>query len=313
MVFADEAPVLHLRGRARDLLTRADGEAVVLGETSLTVAIDRGDGSVASLDPALDPTDDPHWAGALEDLVGRPGGPGFRRAVATHLPDAVEGGTRLGLLLDEVPVTLLVSSASLGRRGLIPLAPGRASSSEGICAGWRVGGDMVRVIDVGDQPYFGEGPYAGALEDPDDPLAWHELPPLPPTAMRRLRRLDLVGTGDADLPFAVDVLFRDSYCEADGRQSGVHEYGVTATLGADGTVASIEAVPHTLPSPDCPAAAASAHRLVGMPLENVREHVRRSFVGESTCTHLNDTLRSLGDLAALRGLVAADSSPGGAP
>lgn len=30
-----------------------------------------------------------------------------------------------------------------------------------------------------------------------------------------------------------------------------------------------------------------------------RNRIRTEFVGTSTCTHLNDTLRSLGDLGAL--------------
>jgi hypothetical protein len=40
-----------------------------------------------------------------------------------------------------------------------------------------------------------------------------------------------------------------------------------------------------------------------MPLALVRQHVRDQFSGTSTCTHLNDALRSLGDLDRLVSLV----------
>jgi hypothetical protein len=36
-----------------------------------------------------------------------------------------------------------------------------------------------------------------------------------------------------------------------------------------------------------------------MDLAALRPRVRKEFVGRTTCTHLNDSLRSLGDVAAL--------------
>ena len=44
---------------------------------------------------------------------------------------------------------------------------------------------------------------------------------------------------------------------------------------------------------ECPGAAASATRLRGAPAAGLRAWVRETFVGPPTCTHLNDTLRSL--------------------
>jgi hypothetical protein len=45
-----------------------------------------------------------------------------------------------------------------------------------------------------------------------------------------------------------------------------------------------------------------------MTLAGLRGRIRGEFVGTSTCTHLNDTLRAIGDLDALldlrRGLKA---------
>jgi hypothetical protein len=54
-----------------------------------------------------------------------------------------------------------------------------------------------------------------------------------------------------------------------------------------------------LPYPECPGAAASARRLVGAPVDGVRRSVRSTFVGPTTCTHLNDTLRVMEDACAL--------------
>jgi hypothetical protein len=69
-----------------------------------------------------------------------------------------------------------------------------------------------------------------------------------------------------------------------------------------GTIIAIEATPHILPAPECPAAAMSAQRLVGLPLARLRAHVATTFFGTSTCTHLNDALRALGDLEKLLGI-----------
>jgi hypothetical protein len=60
----------------------------------------------------------------------------------------------------------------------------------------------------------------------------------------------------------------------------------------------MDATPQLLPWVDCPAAL-SASRLAGLPESGLRRHVRDTFLGTSTCTHLNDTLRSLEDIPAL--------------
>jgi Protein of unknown function (DUF2889) len=59
------------------------------------------------------------------------------------------------------------------------------------------------------------------------------------------------------------------------------------------------ATPKVLPWPECSDAGASATRLVGLPLDDIRQYVRTDLNGISTCTHLNDLLRSLGDVPAL--------------
>jgi Protein of unknown function (DUF2889) len=99
---------------------------------------------------------------------------------------------------------------------------------------------------------------------------------------------------------SIDVLFRDSHVDDEGLETIVHEYTVSAAVDTrDGVLVWCAATPRVLPWVECPAAVLSAGRLVGMPAAGLRQHVRDTFLGISTCTHLNDTLRSLEDLPAL--------------
>jgi hypothetical protein len=58
-----------------------------------------------------------------------------------------------------------------------------------------------------------------------------------------------------------------------------------------------------LPWVECPAAAVSAKRVVGTTPDDLRARIKSTFVGTSTCTHLNDTLRALAALPFLAGVV----------
>jgi hypothetical protein len=143
------------------------------------------------------------------------------------------------------------------------------------------------------------GPPAPAIGVLDDPDAWHDTAPLPPHGMRRLRRLD-VGPVTPDGTAALEVHFRDSHVDGDGLETCVHEYLVTATVDTVGsTIVAIATEARVLPWQECPGAVGSAGRVVGMPLEGLRRTVRTELTGSSTCTHLNDTLRSLQDLPHL--------------
>ena len=107
--------------------------------------------------------------------------------------------------------------------------------------------------------------------------------------------------------------FRDSHADEDVVESVVHEYSVTGTVdGAAGRIGEVAARAHVLPWMECPGALASAHRVAGMPLTDLRRWVRRELTGVSTCTHLNDTLRSLADVAVLlpAATLPAPSLPG---
>jgi hypothetical protein len=137
------------------------------------------------------------------------------------------------------------------------------------------------------------------LERADDPESWHELPVALARTVRRRRRIDLSRDGEQ---LNVDAMFRDSHFDDGGAESVVHEYALRATIDpVTLEITGAAATPHVLPYVECPTAAQSATRLVGLRLDDARDRVRKEFVGTSTCTHLNDLLRSLEDV---RGMLA---------
>jgi hypothetical protein len=173
-------------------------------------------------------------------------------------------------------------------------------SRDDLCAGWAHDATMmVSVRATGDIP-VPIGPPAPVLEPDDDPWSWHAMAPMTPHGMRRRRRLDVLSPLAPGGEHRLDVHFRDSHVDEEGAESVVHEYSVTGTVdGLAGQVVDVAAQAHVLPWIECPGAVGSAHRLAGMPLTELRPWVRRELTGVSTCTHLNDTLRSLADVTVL--------------
>jgi hypothetical protein len=116
--------------------------------------------------------------------------------------------------------------------------------------------------------------------------------------MRRRRRLDVsASTGSQIL---VDAMFRDTYVRTDAQETIVHEYTLTAAVDAETSViADSRAVAQVLPWQECPKAMESAARITGMTLQELHFRVRNELTGTSTCTHLNDLLRSVADAIAL--------------
>jgi hypothetical protein len=278
---------LVLVGRGRDLWTAADGSAHVLRTAGFEAEVDfTGDWSLRAL--RTDP-DRP----ALAAVLGSNAGSGLRGRIAAADPGLTAASGLLLQLLDDIPVTTLVSGLAFaaGTRALEGQAPGppegRSLFGRDMCAGFADGGTIMAELDAGNHPPLPTGPRAGDLLT-EDPLAWHDLPPLDRHATRRVRRIDVVPGAE----IRVDVLFRDSYVREDGVETAIHEYDVVLT-GADGAITAITATPRALPWVECPVAAASADRLVGVRFDGLRAHVRHTFGGTSTCTHLNDTLRSL--------------------
>jgi hypothetical protein len=295
---------LTLRGTGRDLITGASiDETEIAAEAKLDVMLKLPARTITSA--VLD--SDPH--GVAEWLTEHGGHFRTRAELDRERGAFVAGGSVGALLVDEIPAATLISGSSLVRSGLVRREPGESGVARGVCAGWIEGGSMHVALST--RPFMGEGPPAPALTRADDPLAWHVEPTLPVNAMRRRRRIDVRAGANNDEPIDVDVFFRDSIVEdiddsgdERGLETVIHEYGIEVRVDrSTRRVASIAATAHVLPGPECPSAVASAQRLVGMSIDEIRAHVRDEFRGTTTCTHLNDALRSIGDLSALLSML----------
>jgi hypothetical protein len=283
--------------RGRDLRT-ADGDGTaeggapsVVAEVRLRLVVDETTRAVVEVE--ADPPEP-----ALAALVGRSVGPGFRRAVAEAVPEHRHRRTLLHLLLDDLPGAGLVSGYAVLRDVPIPFtrgADGRGMALD-LCAGWAADGSMMRTADATGLVPTPQGPPAPALEPDDDPRAWHAMAPLPVGGMRRRRRLDLRPAAGGH---RFEVHFRDSH-QGEDAETVLHEYLLASRLRPD-AMAVAEVVPEArvLPWAECPGALGSAAAVVGVGLDDLDAVVRRDNVGVSSCTHLNDTLRSLADLGAL--------------
>lgn len=284
-----------MTGRARDLLTTPGGDAVVVAEAELTAVVDGTSRVLQSLDT------EPPLAGGTE-LLGAVVGPGFRGRVDAAAPRERDLRTPLYLLLDDLPGAALVSGYALLSEG----AAGRVRDDAylttivDLCAGWASDGSMMQLIREHGQNPTPLGPRAPDLRPDDDPIALHALPELPPTGMRRFRRVDVTAPVAPGGLHEVDAFLRDSHVDRAGIETAIHEYSVVATVDATSrTIVDIAASPNVLPWQECPAAIGSATRLRGHELADLRAHVRATFVGTSTCTHLNDVLRGLADVDVL--------------
>ncbi|MGV0713929.1 DUF2889 domain-containing protein [Mycolicibacterium sp. XJ662] len=239
----------------------------------------------------------------LSRLVGHRVGPGFRSTVADLLPEDVERASLLNLLLDDWVGAALVSGYALQHTAIElgaeqTLPAGTADRMAGICAGFAPDASLVSYARRNDIIPTARGPVAPPLD------LVHAVEPLRPNGMRRYRRLDLHRTDAGSAEF--DAHFRDSHVDSEGLETIVHEYTVTGVVDmSTRTITSVQADVRVLPWQECPGAIASADRVQGMTLTELRDRIRREFVGTSTCTHLNDTLRAIGDLDALFALRAS--------
>ena len=277
---------------ARDVV--AGERAVdVLGETRVRARLnERVIGDITST-----PRD-----GRLTQLRGLRVGPGFRSSVGTLLPEEVQKASLLHLLLDDWVGAALVSGYSVQHAAITlgieeKLPPGTADHMAGICAGFAPEASLVGYARRNGTIPSVHGPVAPPLE------GLHSVEPLRAHGMRRFRRLDL-HPAEAD-SVGFDAHFRDSHVDGDGIETIVHEYTVAGSVDSSTrTITSVTAEVRVLPWQECPAAIGSAARVRGMTLSELRQRVRGEFVGTSTCTHLNDTLRGIADLDALLELRA---------
>ncbi|MCU1346071.1 MAG: hypothetical protein JWL70_2337 [Acidimicrobiia bacterium] len=286
------------------MVTNLDGSSVVADTAAMEVELSYRGGAVVqsvSTSPAVE---------GLEALVGRIATTGFRAVIDSDT--SAQRGALVYLLLDEIPVSTLVSGYSVlhaTSRGELEdtvlgnlRPPGPPIHGPDMCAGFQVGGTIAISLEAGRHAVV-TGPDATDILDAADPNGWHEMPgTLRADAMRRWRRHDL--WRDHDGLLNIDTFFRDSHMAPDGTETIIHEYTVAATVDPVAMrVVSCEATPRVLPFVECPQAAASASRLAGMAVFGLRPQARAELLGPTTCTHLTDTLREIEDVVALAELL----------
>ena len=285
---------LHLEGRCRDLRTPAAGAPAVVASSHLHVVTgtERDIESIVA-DPAVT---------GLQNLIGCKGGGSLRAAIGRELPNEVEQGTPVHLLLDDLAGSTLIAGFAY-----FPWADRMAEFEErrqnaprrvmqGICSGFRPGASSLQ--EHGTQSGIAHNvARVRPLNAREDPAGWHPLDDHPPVAMRRARRIDVWSEGDQ---VGIDAMFRDSCWGPEGSEIAVHEYQLTAAAErATGVLTSIVARPRVLPYAECPLAAPNAEWLVGTPMRTLRSVVLERLRGTDCCTHLNDALRALAEVPVL--------------
>lgn len=283
---------VEIDGAARDIVTRSDSSIDVVGEARIAIGTDVGYKLThASCEPGQQ---------IIERLLGRVVGPGFRSALSEAMDDSISNLHPAYLLMDELPVAALISGyISLYLRSTGGRGKNNGGPKEDICAGWISSGEMIQSIRKTGQIPTPMGPPAPVLEPTEDPQSWHSMPALKIGAMRRRRLLDVSGS-------RVFAMFRDTFIAPDtGVETVLHEYEINAEYDFNANrFTKCVAIPHVLPWPECPGAVASAGRVVGKSAAELRDYVRKEFNGTSTCTHLNDLLRSLADVETLGSLIS---------
>ncbi|HWE55186.1 MAG TPA: DUF2889 domain-containing protein [Acidimicrobiales bacterium] len=308
---------VHVLSAGRDLWTSAAGATRMIAEASVEAEFSLIEGSVLrSL--TVTPGDD-RFAG----LVGRSVSSGFRRSLADLAGaddqhdedrdgedrDAEDRARSLRYqLLDDFGTVGLLAGFPIAAAGIHPpKGQFHVRDKADVCAGWATGATiLVEGEELGYPPEV-TGPPAPAVLSAD-PDGWHPIAGAGPHSMRRLRRID-VWPAAAEESLEVEAFFRDSHIDAEGDEWVVHEYLVRAMIDRrTGVFRSIHAEIGVLPWVECPGAVASAGRLAGTHPADLRDRVRREFVGPSTCTHLNDTMRSLAALPFLARQVEAGAT-----
>ena len=287
-----EGPLVVI-GRARDLITASDGTARLVDEARFEARIAYAD------DYRLVTLDTLPARPEVARLIGASVSSGFRSKVIEAMPDLRDDATALHLLLDDFPGAALVSGYVMVRARIPRQRAGKfALQFVDMCSGWREGGTLASEYAASGQTLVPTptGPVAPPPITLDDALSWHGYDLLPAHGMRRARRMDV--HDDGTLRF--DIWFRDSHMSAERDETVLHEYTTRGGADCDGrTLLDISSEARVLPWQECIGAVESGTWLAGRSIAGLRQSIRAEFTGTHTCTHLNDTLRSLEDLPAL--------------
>ncbi|HEY0960121.1 MAG TPA: DUF2889 domain-containing protein [Novosphingobium sp.] len=287
-------------GRARDYLTCVSGKpGKVCAEASMEVALTTADRMITAISA------NPAPAG-LQKLVGQRGGSHLRLFVREAMPDLLEGGAPLYLLLDDISGTSLVSTWGLSHwdpdwleraAASVPAQQRRQLEDRaGVCWGLKPGNSGLDISQA--RGSVGRAD-AGELRNPLDPEGWHDFPVIEGASFRRARRIDVVRDEAAGL-IHIDSAFQDSSPRMDGHRAAIHEYRLRATADfATHKLLTLSPEPRILPFPECPGAVGNAQRLIGARLEDIRDAVLAELRGPEGCTHLNDALRALAEVPKL--------------
>lgn len=282
-------------GRARDILTAADGRAFTPLAEDAYVAMVKNDRTIQAI-TATPPRDN------IEKLLGERGGGHLREVLKTHLPTEIQQATPLYLVLDDISGTSLICGWAWmhWRDDWIELFKGNREEHlkrmEGVCIGFRPGSQALDLARF-EKPKEDDPAPSPGLRNPEDPDGWHTFTDQTQVGMRRARRIDL---WRQDGVIHIDSAFQDSASTPQGVRMVLHEYRLLATVDPDTlAILTIEARPCVLPFPECTAAPANLQRLVGTPIDELREQVLNQLPGTAGCTHLNDAVRALAETPSL--------------
>ncbi|KAA0110779.1 DUF2889 domain-containing protein [Mycolicibacterium sp. P1-5] len=271
--------------RARDTRADSSGNHEVLDDVVVLARLtDRVIDEISGDDPRL------------TRLRGATVAHGFRAIVRELLGSDAARSPALYLLLDDWVGATLVTGYGAHHADITggvewPMSDAMSDHLTGVCSGFASDASAVEFTRRNMLMPCVRGPLAPSLG------AMHPVEPLRPHGMRRMRRLDVRPNG-ATAGF--DAHFRDSHADAEGVETIVHEYTAVGEIDvAAQSISGLTAEARVLPWQECPGALASAQRVVGMAVADLRDRIRTEFTGISTCTHLNDTLRSLTDAHAL--------------
>jgi hypothetical protein len=291
-----DGPVAHV-ATGRDLLTDAHANAVALDEARIEATVDYNRAAIIAI--ASEP-----FESSLAMLAGKSAYSGFRKSIQELIPGEIGSHSVRAQLFDDFPPAVMGNGRALraegvkiglARRGALPLDQ---------CAGWAEGGTLVSGYSELGPPLL-VGPSSPPLGCDADWQAWHAFAPLAPHGTRRARRIDL---WEEDGQGRIDSFFRDSHVDRHGSERVIHEWRLVVAFDPrERCFISAEVNAGPLPYPECPASGGSAARLAGMSIDGLRRAVRQSFVGPSTCTHLNDSFRALEDVGMLYDRLAGSA------